>query len=79
LRIEHAETTHAADVVLALLKAYEPAVRGAALYRQVGAPRIVLGVGARADSRDTGEKRGHEEKSLHGLLLGLPLTMDSLL
>jgi hypothetical protein len=31
----------------------------------IGAPWIVLGIGVRVDPRDAGEKRGHDEESLH--------------
>jgi hypothetical protein len=46
------------DIAHALLKGRESAVRDAARYRQVGAPRIVMGIGVRADFRDADEKRG---------------------
>ena len=65
MRVARAETAVSADIAHALLKGRESAVRGAAHCGQVGAPRIVLGVGVRADLRDAGENREHEEESLH--------------
>jgi hypothetical protein len=52
-----------ADSGHALVEGGEAAIRTATLV--IGAPRIVLGVGVRADSRDSEENCGHEEESLH--------------
>jgi len=71
LRIARAITTDSANSRHALVESGEATIRTAILV--VGAPRIVLGIGARADPRDAGENRRHEEESLHSATpFGLP-------
>ena len=54
---------NSADSGHALVERGEAAIRTAVLV--IGAPWIVLGIGMRADPRDAGENRGHEEENLH--------------
>jgi hypothetical protein len=53
-----------ANIGHALIEGGEAAIRTPALV--IGAPWIVLGIGVRADPRDSEENRKHEDESLHG-------------
>jgi hypothetical protein len=66
LRVSHADPADSDDGGHALVETDEAAIGTAGLAAVIGAPRIVLGAGARAESRDAKKSRGYEQESLHG-------------
>src|SRR5215467_13662718 len=76
LRIPLAKATDPTHGVQTLLKCCEPAICTAATVSTtaiIGAPRIVLGVGACSNTDDTDADSQHEQQEPHSHLLGWPL------
>ena len=81
LRIRLAKATDPAHGVQTLLERCEPAICTAATVPAttiIGAPRIVLGLGACSNTDDTDANSQHEQQEPHSGLLGWPLSYKRL-